>query len=267
MNDASTVTNSILIRSCDGLDELAACVDLQIEVWGYSDGDVIPRRSFVVTQKIGGQVIGAFDTSIPESPDHGSPASLVGFAMAMPGICNSHGYLHSHMLAVRAPYRNRGIGRGLKLRQREDALARNISLMEWTFDPLVVKNAYFNIQRLGVIVRRYTPDFYGVSSSHLQAGMPTDRLHAEWWMNSSRVKAALSGNLPTTGLVTTITVPAAIDKLKRSYDLSEALAVQSEVRGLFQQAFAEGLSVVGFTRDIQGNGVFQLGIVEESDFS
>jgi predicted GNAT superfamily acetyltransferase len=267
MNDTSTVTNSILIRSCDGLDELGACVDLQIEVWGYSGGDVIPRRSFVVTQKIGGQVFGAFDTSLPGSPVHGGPENLVGFAMAMPAICNSNGYLHSHMLAVRAAYRNRGIGRGLKLKQRDDALARNISLMEWTFDPLVTKNAFLNIQRLGVIVRRYTPDFYGVSSSYLQAGMPTDRLHAEWWMKSSRVEAALSGNLPTTESVTTITVPASIDELKRANDLSEALAVQAKVRELFQQAFSNGLSVVGFTRDIEGNGVFQLGILEESVFS
>jgi len=266
VNDTSTVTNPILIRSCSGLEELAACVDLQIEVWGYSGGDVIPRREFIVIQKIGGQVFGAFDTSIPGSAPEGEARNLIGFAMALPGIRNSKGYLHSHMLAVRAPYRNRGIGQRLKLSQRADALSRKIVLMEWTFDPLEIKNAHLNIRRLGAIVRRYTPDFYGVSSSQLQAGMPTDRLHAEWWMDSSRVWRALSGNLPTTEVVETILIPAAIGEWKQAKDLTQALAAQREVREQFQHAFERGLAVMDFEKDAEGNGVFQLGIAGEDAF-
>lgn len=267
MNVTVTDAQSIVVRSCENLEELAACVDLQIEVWGYADGDVIPRRAFIVTQRIGGQVFGAFDTSLPGSSSDGDAGSLIGFAMAMPGIRSSIGYLHSHMLAVRQRYRNLGIGQRLKLAQREDALARNIALMEWTFDPLEIKNAYLNIRRLGVIVRRYTADFYGGSSSRLQAGLPTDRLHAEWRMNSSRVEAVLSGNLPVTDIVSTIEIPAEIAVWKNSTDLTQALAVQSKTRDAFQDAFARGLAVVGFVKDVQGNGVFQLGIAGESSYS
>lgn len=257
-----TVTDNILVRPCETFQELAACVDLQIEVWGYSDGDVIPRRVFIVTQRIGGQVFGAFDVTLPGTPSKGDATSLIGFAMALPGIRNGHGYLHSHMLAVRENYRNLGIGKRLKLAQREEALGRGIQLMEWTFDPLEAKNAYLNIHRLGAIVRRYTPDFYGVSSSRLQAGMPTDRLHAEWWMNSARVEGALSGKLRLTEVIETIRIPAEIAKWKKSSDLTQALAVQSKVREQFQSAFARGMAVIGFEKDLEGNGSFQLGIAE-----
>ena len=113
----------ILIRPCQGFEELAACVQLQVDVWGYGDRDVVPRRVFIVGQKIGGQVIGAFDTGLPGTSPQGDADSLVGFAMALPGISGGRPYLHSHMLAVNPDYRNQGIGRRLKLFQREEALA------------------------------------------------------------------------------------------------------------------------------------------------
>ncbi len=169
-------TSNIHIQPLTTLEHFERCVVLQIEVWGYSDGDVIPRRVFVVAQRIGGQVIGAFDGD-----------TLVGFAMSLPGYRDGKPYLHSHMLAVLPQYRNAGIGRRLKLAQRDDAIARGFDLMEWTFDPLEIRNAHLNIARLGVIVRRYQPDFYGPSSSPLQGGLPTDRLYAEWWLRSDRV--------------------------------------------------------------------------------
>src|SRR5271170_6984019 len=174
----------ILIRSCQGFDEFDACVQLQIDTWGYSDGDVIPRRAFIVAQRIGGQVIGAFDVTRAEKPE-GTAENLIGFAMSLPGVKTGDRpddppfpYLHSHMLAVSAGYRNDGIGRQLKLFQRIEALSRGIDLMEWTFDPLEIKNSFLNIHKLGTIVRNYTSNFYGVSSSRLQGGLPTDRLHA-----------------------------------------------------------------------------------------
>ncbi|HEX3470920.1 MAG TPA: hypothetical protein VHT28_07010, partial [Silvibacterium sp.] len=189
----------ILVRSCQGFEELDACVQLQIGTWGYSDGDVIPRRAFVVAQRIGGQVVGAFDLSRAGKPE-GTAEDLIGFAMSLPGVQTADApnaaprpYLHSHMLAVSSDYRNDGIGRQLKLFQRLEALDRGIDLMEWTFDPLEIKNSFLNIHRLGVIVRSYTSNFYGVSSSRLQGGLPTDRLHAEWYLRSARVEAALSG--------------------------------------------------------------------------
>jgi len=117
---------------------------------------------------------------------------LVGFALAIPGLRNGHRYLHSQMLAVRQAYRNGGLGRRMKLYQRDDALARGIELMEWTFDPLEIKNAYLNIEKLGAIARRYNVNQYGITSSPLQGGLPTDRLIAEWWMKSKRVEAVLA---------------------------------------------------------------------------
>jgi predicted GNAT superfamily acetyltransferase len=255
----------ILVREVRGFEELAACVALQIEVWGYDDEDVVPRRMFLVAQKIGGQVFAAFDTGLPGTSPQGEAANMVGFAMALPGIRNCRPYLHSHMLAVRPEYRNRGLGKQLKLAQREDALARGILLMEWTFDPLEIKNAFLNIHKLGAVVRRYTPNFYGVSSSRLQGGLPTDRLHAEWWMDTPRVRQAIAGKLsPVTDAVETIMVPGAIYEWKSSPEHQEkACGVQSENRQRFLQAFANGLAVVGFTREATGNGTFQLGKWQE----
>jgi predicted GNAT superfamily acetyltransferase len=262
----------IVVRSCEGFDELEACVQLQTEVWGYDPTDVIPRKAFLVMQKVGGQVLGAFDTDLPGASSKGDPGSMVAFAMSLPGVKASpfgdapSAYLHSHMLAVREDYRNRGLGTRLKLEQRRDALARGIRHMEWTFDPLEIKNAFLNIHKLGAIVRSYREDFYGVSSSRLQGGLPTDRLVAEWRLDSDRVHALLEGRpaaksdvveqLP--GIVEQIEVPASIYQWKAS-NRERALTVQLENRRRFQQAFAQGLAVLVFDRDANGNGIYQLG--------
>ena len=272
----------IVIRECEGFDELQACVDLQIEVWGYSDGDVIPRRVFLVAQKIGGQSIGAFDNSLPGAPERGDAASLIGFAFSLPGVktgaASSSGkpesYLHSHMLAVRDGYRNQSVGAKLKLAQREDALRRGFRRMEWTFDPVEIKNAFLNIHKLGAVVRRYEENFYGVSSSRLQGGLQTDRLVAEWWIASPHVAAAVAGSGKTARPASEdtwleeIRVPAAIYDWKAD-DAQRHLAheVQTENRRRFQQAFSQGLTVVAFTRDSQGNGIFHLGRWSEPEVS
>jgi predicted GNAT superfamily acetyltransferase len=258
----------ILIRSCSGHDELEACVQMQIETWGYDDSDIIPRKAFLVGQKIGGQVIGAFDTELPGAGSNGTPESMVGFAMSLPGVKtgkNSNNgipqpYLHSHMLAVRDNYRNRGLGAQLKLEQRREALARGIRRMEWTFDPLEIKNAHLNLYKLGAIVRTYLVNFYGVSSSRLQGGLPTDRLVAEWYLDSDRVNEVLEGHHAVHTIEERILVPAAIYEWKASPGGREhAIAAQVENRSKFQKAFSKGLAVVSFSRDAEGNGVFELG--------
>jgi predicted GNAT superfamily acetyltransferase len=270
----------ILIRECQGFDELQACVDLQIEVWGYSDGDVIPRRVFLVSQKIGGQVIGAFDTEIRDQGsgsreegirEDGHAGALIGFSFSLPGLKTGaksasgrpEPYLHSHMLAVRDGYRNQQIGARLKLAQREDALKRGFDRIEWTFDPVEIKNSFLNIHKLGAIVRSYEENFYGVSSSRLQGGLQTDRLLAEWWIRTPRVEAAIQGEAPramSEDVLLEIRVPAAIYRWKAE-DSERHLAqqVQAENRRRFQQAFSQGLAVVAFIRDEDGNGTFHLG--------
>jgi predicted GNAT superfamily acetyltransferase len=244
-----TPQTGIAIQSLSTLEHFEQCVFLQIAVWGYSDGDVIPRRVFVVAQRIGGQVIGAFDGD-----------TLVGFAMSLPGYREGKSYLHSHMLAVLPQYRNSGIGRRLKLAQRDDAIARGFDLMEWTFDPLEIRNAHLNIARLGVIVRRYQPDFYGPSSSPLQGGLPTDRLYAEWWLRSARVEHILRGDFQPVDVIERITVPHAIYQWKQdAQQRNLALALQSDNREALQSAFRRGLAVIGYERDSEGNGTFLLG--------
>ena len=243
------VPTNIHIQPLSTLEHFERCVVLQLEVWGYSDGDVIPRRVFVVAQRIGGQVIGAFDGG-----------TLVGFAMSLPGYRDGKPYLHSHMLAVLPQYRNSGIGRRLKLAQRDDAIARGFDLMEWTFDPLEIRNAHLNIARLGVIVRRYQPDFYGPSSSPLQGGLPTDRLYAEWWLRSDRVASILRGEAQPIEVIERVTVPHTIYQWKQdSEQRSLALALQSNNREALQSAFQRGLAVIGYELDAQGNGSFLLG--------
>lgn len=246
---------SLTIRKCSGLDEMRACVALQKEVWNFSDTDLVPLRLFVVAEKIGGQVIGAF-----------AGDDLVSFALAVPGFRSGHSYLHSHMLAVRAQYRNAGLGRRMKFFQREDALARGFELIEWTFDPLEIKNAYLNIEKLGAVARRYNVNQYGITSSPLQGGLPSDRLVAEWWLNSKRLQNVVeTGRHPDFRTVRTIGVPAEIYDWKAAPDTRiRAKEVQDRNREEFLKSFAEGLAVLGYERDSQGNGKFLLGRWEES---
>lgn len=248
-------TSEVIIRKCEALDEMHACFELQKEVWKFSDAELVPVRIFVLAAKIGGHVMGAFGGS-----------ELVGFAIAIPGARNGHLYLHSHMLAVRQHYRNQGLGRRIKLSQRDDALARGFDLMEWTFDPLEIKNAYLNIEKLGAIARRYNANQYGITSSPLQGGLPSDRLVAEWWMRSQRVKAVLSSSQhPAFEGRASISVPAEIQEWKTSPATRQrALEIQERNRGEFFNAFSSGLSVLGYERGTTGEGRFLLGKWDES---
>jgi len=252
---ADTATNAIVIRKCHEFDELRSCVALQKEVWNFSDAELIPLRIFVVAEKIGGQVIGAFEDD-----------QMIGFALAIPGTRNGHPYLHSQMVGVREGYRNLGLGRRIKWFQRDDALSRGFELMEWTFDPLEIKNAYLNIEKLGAIARRYHVNQYGLTTSPLQGGLPSDRLIAEWWLQSKRVQAAQKGTaVPRIEAQQTIEVPAAIYDWKASSTMrSHAKSIQDNNRASFIQAFSNGLSVLNFTRDGGGNGTFGLGKWDEN---
>ena len=270
----------IEIRSCTGFDELQACVDLQIETWGYDKSDITPRKMLVVAQAVGGQVLGAFEkTGNERAGNEGTreqgarnAEKLVGFAFSMPGVKTiagvAHPYLHSHMLAVREAYRNRGLGAKLKREQRLEALSRGIRHMEWTFDPLEIKNAFLNIHRLGAICSTYRVNFYGVSSSRLQGGLPTDRLVAQWDLDSPRVEAILKANSPAASnhIEERISVPACIYEWKKTEaGREQARALQLENRRRFQQAFSQGLAVIGFSLDAEGNGIYELGHCPETD--
>lgn len=245
--------HDLVLRNCTTLEEFAACVALQKEIWGFSDAELVPLRIFSLAPKIGGQVVGAWDGQ-----------ELVGFAMAIPGNRYGRPYLHSHMVAVKDGYRNIGMGRKLKLFQRDDAIARDYELMEWTFDPLEIKNSYFNFERLGAIARRYNVNQYGITNSPLQGALPTDRLVAEWWMKSRRVATVLSSGHPTVLVEERFEVPHEVYEWKADVATRDkAEEVQARNREAFQSAFARGLSCLGYERDDAGNGRFLLGRWDE----
>ena len=245
------------IRSCHAVGEFRQVVALQKEVWGFSDVELVPARIFVVAEKIGGHVLGAYNG-----------ASLVAFAFGLPGVREGHAYIHSHMLAVKEELRNTGLGREMKLFQRELVLKQGFELIEWTFDPLEIKNAFFNLEKLGAVVRRYVVNQYGITSSPLQGGLPSDRLVAEWWLRSTRVMKTLQqGARPETVVLERIEVPAEIYQWKAEAETrTRAAEVQKRVREQMQKRLAAGLAVVGYERDTEGNGCFLLGQWDEAEW-
>ena len=246
--DAQT-ERKIEIRGCSTLPEYEDCVRIEHIVWGEEIS--LPSGMCAVAHHIGGQVIGAFDG-----------AKMIGFALAFPGVraLDASGefagsvkqiFLHSHMAAVLPEYQNGGIGRRLKLAQRDDALQRGIELIEWTFDPLQPKNAHFNLVRLGAVARRFIPNCYGVTASPLHRGLPTDRLVAEWWLDSQRVRQIVEGrpmktaeSKPGDNHTRRISIPANFGEIKER-DLEAALRIHAKTRAQFQKSLAEGFVVTG----------------------
>lgn len=246
--------SAIAARLLTTVEDYREAVALQQKIWGFADLELLPVRLFVVAGKIGGQSFGAFDGS-----------RMVAFTLAIPGCKRGEKggvYLHSHMLGVLPEYRNRGIGRMLKLAQREKALADGLDLMEWTFDPLELKNAFLNIERLGAVVRRYVLNQYGTTSSHLHGSLPTDRCIAEWWLASRRVRERLEGAEPAgrTQPEARIEVPADIAALRREQP-RKAREIQTAISEKFLECFSRGLAVIGFER-AERCGTYLLGTWE-----
>ena len=236
----------IEIRQLSGLDEFPDVVRLQQAIWGFDDIELLPLRFLVVVCKVGGHVFGAYDG-----------AEMAGFCFAIPGIKpGGLPYLHSHMLGVLPEYHNAGIGRRLKLRQRDEALLRGIGLIEWTFDPLELKNAFLNVEKLGAIVRRYYPNQYGTTSSPLHGGLPTDRCIAEWWIGTPRVRSILAGEAVARNPQERISYPADIARI-RTEDPARAREIQAANADRFLRAFENGLAVTGFARS-QTEGTYLL---------
>ena len=242
-SSAKEAQDDILIRSCHKIEEFEACVRIEREVWKSCDIDVVPIPLFVVASETGGHVLGAF---------HG--ADLVGFTLAIAGWRARKPFLHSHMTAVLEDFRDHGIARRLKLFQRKDALARGINLVEWTFDPLVTKNAYFNFMRLGAIARRYLPNAYGITTSPLHGSLPTDRLVAEWHLRSHRVNTILAGKkviASKSKKPVRIAIPSTLEEMRTVYP-SGALELQSGVREAFQNWFGKGYVATALVPSVGG---------------
>jgi predicted GNAT superfamily acetyltransferase len=222
----------ITVRHCSTLEEYEECEQLELVTWGSDQ--VVPLPLFVVARETGGQTLGAF-----------AGEKIVGFTLGLAGFHEGKEIIHSHMTAVLAEFRDRGIGRMLKLAQRNDCLGRGIHLVEWTFDPLELKNAHFNINRLGAVVKRYLPNCYGITQSPLHAGLPTDRLMAEWYLDSPRVNAIMRGETLRAGAeAVRVSIPQDISSRKQ-VDPAVGARVQDEMRGQFMKYLNQGFVVTG----------------------
>jgi predicted GNAT superfamily acetyltransferase len=218
---------NIHIREIDDVAEMRAVEELQKEVWGIPDLDVVPLTHLVAAKEAGGVLIGAYDGD-----------TLVGFVYGFPSFEHRQLAHHSHMLAVKPAYRNFDLGRRLKLAQRDHVKAQGIELISWTFDPLQSLNAHFNFNKLGVIADRYLPNFYGEDAASFLHQTGTDRLWVSWFVDRKRVAVGDQDQVA-------IEIPTNIDALP----LETALKWRAETRRAFTEALEAGYIVESFVRD------------------
>ena len=210
---------TIEVRELHTPAELAGAVRLQFEIWGPNDAT--PANQLVISVKTGGHVLAAFDGDLLVSFAYGFPAVLQG----------QEPWIASHMLATRPEYGGQGIGRLLKWRQRDWALAHGFHRITWTFDPLEARNAHLNLNLLGAVAKDYIVDCYGPMEDKLNRGLPSDRLMADWQLESERVVAASRGERPDAS-GERVRVPQDYQALRRERPegaLDERLRVREEL--------------------------------------
>jgi predicted GNAT superfamily acetyltransferase len=282
MPPAATEVSNILIRDIEGVPEMRAVEELQKEVWGLPDLDVVPYSHLIAAKAAGAVLLGAFDGM-----------TLIGFVYGFVSCENRLMLHHSHMLAVKPRYREYNIGQQLKLAQRARVLAQGISAMTWTFDPLQSLNAHFNFNKLGVVADRYLVNFYGEDAPSFLHRNGTDRLWVTWLLDDSPGKKMLKlDSLPAfeqvlplvqlgedsspqrnpvaeslKGERASIDIPYDINALQqRSTEL--ALEWRKATRWAFTEAMAAGYLVIGFdrlSRSEQRSGTYLLSRGKEVD--
>lgn len=236
--------DEIIIRECQTLDELQACVSLQREVFALPEVEISPVRHFIVTRNAGGFTLGAY-----------AGEDLIGFVLSVSAVLRGERALYSHMTAVRKAYQGAGIGARLKWAQRTRALSENIKYIKWTFQPILSRNAFFNLEKLGAEIREYEPNFYGTdySTAHNEGGslgIDSDRLFAEWHISGPKATALSEGRSFVEGRepAREIAIPNDWDALVAA-DTREAITEQERVKAEFGEAFRRGLVCRGFRRD------------------
>ena len=229
------------IRECTTIEQFDRCVALQREAFGLPDLELSPRRHLIVSRQAGGWTLGAFVAD-----------RMVGFVHHLAAVHGNEISGYSHVMAVAKDYQNKGVGARLKWAQRERALSEGRKLIKWTWDPMLGRNAHFNLNRLGATVESYLDDFYGIDyGADERLGLPSDRLSATWKIDSARVHALGKGaDAPFEGKrAGSIAVPADwYVFLKR--DAQRARDEQTRVREEFKRAFANGLICAGFERGL-----------------
>ncbi len=238
------MNDQLTIRECTTVEELEKCVQMQYDVFALPEIEVSPVRHFIVTRSAGGFTLGAF-----------SGERLVGFVLSVPAYLRGRRAFYSHMTAVARDFQGTGVGARLKWAQRERALSEGVKYIKWTFEPIKARNAHFNLEKLGAVIREYARDFYGTdyataADSPMRIGLASDRLFAEWDLESEKVKAFAAGRRYTEPgePAAEIVVTSDWGGLVKS-DPKAALAEQLRVRGEFETAFAKGLVCRSFRRD------------------
>jgi predicted GNAT superfamily acetyltransferase len=255
----------VVIRRLSGVDEFDAAVDLQKEVWRFSDRDLVPLSELIAADLNDGIVLGAFEEE-----------RLEAFCFSFVGRRAGNFLQYSRMLAVRPGRQGRGMGAALKLEQKRMALEKGYTRMEWTFDPLEARNATLNLRRLGACVRKYYDDLYGSRTSQFDLGVPTDRFLAEWDLledlsvtgearrlahraAAPAFEVLTHGPFPVPGEVNvdldaatvTIPVPQVFQRIREGSH-EAALAWRMAVRVAAQTLFAAGFSAVDFVPELPG---------------
>jgi predicted GNAT superfamily acetyltransferase len=233
----------IEIREVWEVDELAECVALQRAIFALPEIEISPVRHFVVTTRAGGFTLGAFVEN-----------KLVGFVLSVPAFLGNDKFFYSHMTAVEPAFQSYGIGARLKWAQREKALEKGVGFIKWTFQPVQARNAFFNLEKLGAVVREYQPNFYGTdySTAHEQDGkhgLDSDRLFAEWRLESEKVAALSKGEIfaEKGEIKKTIEIPNDWNALVKA-NPREAILEQARIKNEFKSAFAESLIGRSFER-------------------
>jgi len=239
-------SSDIEIREVTAIDEYDACIRLQREVFGLPDLEISPRRHLIVSHQAGGWTLGAF-----------VEGKLVGFVHHLAAVSGDQIFGYSHMMAVTTEFQNRGLGARLKWAQRARALAEGRNFIKWTFEPTRARNAYFNLNRLGVVVREYAVNFYGTdyvtNPAEKAAGvrdMDSDRVFASWELRSPRVEALATGAEQSLAAEPDrmIEIPADYSALLKS-DPAAGKREQLRIREEFLKALEDGLVCRAFARD------------------
>lgn len=260
------LVKNIIYKKIEDLKEIDKVVDIQAKIWGKDT--VSPKPQLIASIHHGGIVIGAFDGE-----------KLVGFCYGFPGFKDGETYLISHMAGILEGYQNGGIGFQLKVKQRDWAMKYGYKKIVWTFDPLEIRNGYFNLNKLGAYSKRYFASYYGEMEDKLNKGLPTDRLLIEWEICSKPVERTLlserekqiesaykllfgwkegEGNFPIpveTELIVSqqeygylVPVPSGIQVIKKQTS-EGAYAWRYAIRAAISVAFSKGFVITGVKRN------------------
>jgi predicted GNAT superfamily acetyltransferase len=232
----------IIIRECVSIEDFQRCIKLERLIWNDDDIDIMPIRLYMISKNCNAPTFGAFNVS----------GELVGFVHTSIALPDGQVAYHSHLAGVVEELRHRDIGYRLKLAQREHAIAAKVPMIFWSYDPLQSRNAHFNLNKLGAIIRSYKVNYYGEGvSSVFDSHLPSDRVIAEWWVESPHVLSVLTGNRPHVDHTESIVeIPDNIDAI-RDQSLDDHINWRQVVRQGFQQALSGGSIVRGFTRDVE----------------